>query len=247
MSAKVKCFWRGREYIMPPNYTNLFNMYHNHYEDYEGKEWIELDWDEQKHWEKLGRDLGHAFDAARRDAVGGCLLVPVLFEMPDPDVPFKTLPRTGPIPTKKRPKDKKPYERESVKASGASRRKSRRRKQAEQSAPVEPPVVSMPPVQQDDGFPAQYQGALPFGFSEPIQYPMPMPFGAPVPQHAIMGSPTSYPGAFAPEFDPYFGLPPFITPMEYYPDNDMMRLIPEGPLPPSYIPREWTVPENLLP
>ncbi|KAF9027646.1 hypothetical protein BDZ89DRAFT_1113356 [Hymenopellis radicata] len=171
---------------------NLFDTYHNHYEDYAGKEWIELDWGQQKHWEKLGRDLGCAFDAARRDAAAGGLLVPVLFEMPDPDLPFKTLPRTGPIPTKKRPKDKKPYERESLKAaSGAARRKPRR-KQAEQSAPVEPPVAYLAAVPQDEvfEFPAQYQGALSFGLPEPIQYPMPIPFGVPftVLQYAMAGS-----------------------------------------------------------
>ncbi|KAF9027657.1 hypothetical protein BDZ89DRAFT_1134119 [Hymenopellis radicata] len=199
-------------------------MDHNNYEDFAGKDWIELDWGQQKHWENLGRDIiGCAFDAARRDAEVGSLLVSVLFDLPD--LLFKTLPRTGGIPTKTRPKNKKPYERESPKASGASRRKLRR-EHTEQSAPVEPPVVSMPPVRQDQAFefPVQYQGALPFDLPSPLQYPMPLPFDIPIPQYPMMGPSTV---AFALDFDPYFGPPPVMAPMEYYPCNDPMRLVPE--------------------
>ncbi len=208
MSAKVKFLWREQEFIRAPNYTNLFDKHHNNYQEFEGKHWIELNREQQKHWEKLGRDLCHAFDAARRGAEAGCLLMPVLFDLPEPDVPL-----TGRVlTTKKKSKAKKPYER---KASGASTRRKPRRKQ---SAPVEPPqVVSLP---QDAMFemPVQYEGLLPFTFPQP---PMPLPFDVPVSQFPTMT------GSFADDFDPYCGSQAV---MDNIYNETIMRLFPEGPL-----------------
>ncbi len=216
MSAKVKFLWRGQEFIRAPNYINLFDKHHNNYKEFVGRHWIELDGGQQKHWEKLGCDLCHAFDAARRGAGAGCLLMPVLFELPEPDVPL-----TGRVlSTKKKAKAKKPYER---KASGAWR-KSR----GKQSAPVEPPVASLPPIKQDEmaEMPVQqYEGLQPFGFPEPIQYPMPLPFD--IPQYPMM-DPF---GSSAPNFNPCCG-PQAVMDNIY--DETIMRLSPEGPLLPSY-------------
>ncbi|KAF8883195.1 hypothetical protein CPB85DRAFT_1567136 [Mucidula mucida] len=138
--------------------------------------------------------------------------MPVLFELPEPDVPL-----TGRVlSTKKKAKAKKPYER---KASGAWR-KSR----GKQSAPVEPPVASLPPIKQDEmaEMPVQqYEGLQPFGFPEPIQYPMPLPFD--IPQYHMM-DPF---GSSAPNFDPYRVLKALLLPS--YPDE---------------IPQEWSPPGN---
>ncbi len=169
-------------------------------------------------------------------------MMPVLFDLPEPDLPLMILvdsSANGTLSTTKKPKvNLKPYE---PRPSSASRRKLRR-KQVEQGAPV----TSLPPIQQGKMFemPVQHQGPLPCGSPESFQYPIPLAFDVPVPRHPMMGP---Y-GSFAPNFDPYFGAQAVMN--NIY-NETMMRLsMPEGPqVIPSYpdeIPRECRPPGSFM-